>query len=197
MMARRRATAAGIGHTRGVADDKSSKAEEIEKAAPTAADGGHEPGFVDLHYYVPQDVLDVSFPVAVRGYERRAVDAYIKRVNRVIAELKVRSSPPAAVRHALEEAEGTVQELLQAARSGAERITSSAQQEAEENTARAKAEAATLVVDTNAEADRIRAEADEHVANAKRQAETTVAMAKANADELVAGAKAEAEDIVA
>jgi len=197
MMARRRATAAGIGHTRGVADDKSSKAEEIEKAAPTAADGGHEPGFVDLHYYVPQDVLDVSFPVAVRGYERRAVDAYIKRVNRVIAELKVRSSPPAAVRHALEEAEGTVQELLQAARSGAERITSSAQQEAEENTARAKAEAATLVVDTNAEADRMKAEADEHVANAKRQAETTVAMAKANADELVAGAKAEADELVA
>src|SRR5207245_8482738 len=114
MMAWRRATGAGIGHTRGVADDKSSKAEEIEKAAPTAADGGHEPGFVDLHYYVPQDVLDVSFPVAVRGYERRAVDAYIKRVNRVIAELKVRSSQPAVVGHALEEAYGSGTLILRA-----------------------------------------------------------------------------------
>jgi DivIVA domain-containing protein len=163
----------------------------------TAADRSQERAFGDLQYYVPQDVLDISFPVAVRGYDRRAVDAYIKRVNRVIAELKVRSSPPAAVRHALEEAEGTVQELLQAARSAAEQITSSAQLEAEENTARTKAEAARLVVDTNAEADRMKAEADEHVANAKRQAEATATTAKANADELVAGAKAQAEDIVA
>jgi DivIVA domain-containing protein len=174
----------------GVAEDASPGTE------PAAADSGQERSFGDLQYYVPQDVLDVSFPVAVRGYDRRAVDAYIKRVNRVIAELKVRSSPPAAVRHALEEAEGTVQELLQAARSAAGQITSSAQQESEENTQRAKAEAATLIVDTNAEADRMKAEADEHVANAKRQAEETVATARANADELVAGAKAQAEDIV-
>jgi DivIVA domain-containing protein len=183
-------------HTRSVADDKSSKADEIEKAARTAADGGQEPSFLDLKYYVPQDVLDVSFPVAVRGYDRRAVDAYIKRVNRVIAELKVRSSPPAAVRHALEEAEGKVQGLLQAAREAAEQVTQSAQQEAEENTARAKAEAATLVVDTNAEADRMKAEADEHVANAKREAEGILSTAQSNADEQRANAKAEAESIV-
>lgn len=186
-----------MGILESVADDKSSNADETERPAPAGADNGQERRFADLHYYVPQDVLDISFPVAVRGYERRAVDAYIKRVNRVIAELKVRSSPPAAVRHALEEAEGTVQELLQAARGAAEQITSSAQQEAEENTARAKAEAATLIVDTNAEADRMKAEADEHVANAKREAESIVATAQSNADEQRANAKAEAESIVA
>jgi DivIVA domain-containing protein len=175
----------------GVADEHSSSAGQT----PTAADR-EELAFGDLHYYVPQDVVDVSFPVAVRGYERHAVDAYVKRVNRVIAELKVRSSPPAAVRHALEQAEGKVQGLLQAAREAAEQITVSAQQESDENTGRAKAEAATLIVDTSAEADRMKAEADQHVANAKRQAETTVATANANADEVIADAKAEAEGIV-
>jgi DivIVA domain-containing protein len=109
-----------------------------EKRSPAAPE--QEQSFGELRHYVPQDILDVSFPVSVRGYDRRAVDAYIKRVNRVIAELKVRASPPAAVRHALEQAEEKVQGLLQAAREAAEEITASAQQEAEESTARAKAE---------------------------------------------------------
>jgi DivIVA domain-containing protein len=180
-----------------MAVDETSKPDETERPAPPAAESGQEHTFADLRYYVPQDVLDVTFPVAVRGYDRRAVDAYIKRVNRVIAELKVRSSPPAAVRHALEEAEGKVQELLRAAREAAEQITASAQQEAEENTAHAKAEAATLLVDTSAEADRLKGEADETVANAKREAEGIVATAQSNADDQRATAKAEAESIVA
>ena len=61
----------------------------------------HERDFGDMRPYVPADILNVSFPAAVRGYDRRAVDAYVKRVNRVIAELKVSASPPAAFRHAL------------------------------------------------------------------------------------------------
>jgi len=186
-----------LGILEAVADDKSSKADQTEKLAPTAADRGQEEGFGDLHFYVPQDVLDVSFPVTVRGYDRRAVDAYIKRVNRVIAELKVRSSPPAAVRHALERAEDKVQGLLQAAREAAEQITVSAQQEAEENTARAKAEAATLIVDTSAEADRMKAEADDLIASARTEADAAAAAAKSEADETRAGAKAEAQNTLA
>ena len=180
-----------------MADSESSKVGQTEKLAANAADRGQEHGFGDLQYYVPQEVLDVSFPVAVRGYDRRAVDAYIKRINRVIAELKVRSSPPAAVRHALEQAEDKVQGLLQAAREAAEQITVSAQQEAEENTARAKAEAATLIVDTSAEADRMRAEADALIANARTEADATAATAKSEADETLAGAKTEAQNILA
>jgi DivIVA domain-containing protein len=177
--------------------DESSSGDEREKLAPTAGDQGQEQGFGDLHYYVPQDILDVSFPVTVRGYDRRAVDAYIKRVNRVIAELKVRSSPPAAVRHALEQAEGKSQGLLQAAREAAEQITSSAQQEAEENTGRAKAEAAELIVNTSAEADRVKAEADNVIANARTEANATAAKAKAEAEEMIAGATAEAQNTLA
>jgi DivIVA domain-containing protein len=37
--------------------------------------------FGELRHYVPADILNVSFPSSVRGYDRRAVDAYLKRVN--------------------------------------------------------------------------------------------------------------------
>jgi DivIVA domain-containing protein len=164
-----------------VVDDASSKADEgqdLPRAAPA-----QEHGFGDLQSYVPQDLLDVSFPVSVRGYDRRAVDAYTQRVNRVIAELNIRASPPAAVRHALDQAEQKVQGLLKAAREAAEEITASARREAEESTGRAKAEAAELVVNSSAEADRVKAEADELIAIARTAADDTVAKAKAEADE--------------
>jgi DivIVA domain-containing protein len=180
----------------GVAHEPSG-ANETQKPAPTGAESAQEHGFADLQFYVPQDLLDVRFPAAVRGYDRGAVETYVKRVNRVIAELKVRSSPPAAVRHAIEGAEETVQGLLKAAREAAHQITQSAQHEAEENTARAKAEAATLIVDTSADADRMKAEAEQVMANAKREAEATVATAESTAAELRASAKADAENIVA
>jgi DivIVA domain-containing protein len=186
-----------LGILEAVADDESSKADEREKLAPTAAGPGQEHGFGDLQFYVPQDLLDVSFPVSVRGYDRRAVDAYIKRVNRVIAELKVRSSPPAAVRHALEQAEEKVQGLLKAAREAAEQITASAQQEAEENTARAKAEAAELTVNTSAEADRVKAELDALIANARTEAGATADKAKSEADKVLGDANAEAQSVLA
>src|SRR2546423_11676827 len=102
-------------------------------------------GFSDLRHYVPQDIINVSFPVSVRGYDRRAVDAYIKRVNRAIAELKVSASPPAAVRHALDQAGEKGDDLLRAAREAAEQITTSAREEAEENADRVKAEAVKVV----------------------------------------------------
>jgi DivIVA domain-containing protein len=150
----------------------------------------------ELQYYVPQEILDVRFPHSVRGYDRDAVDAYVKRVNRVIAELKVRGSPPAAVRHALEQAEGKVQGLLQAAREAAEELTASAQREGEETTGRAKTEAAELTVQTSAEADRVKAEADAYAANARKEADESVAGAKSDADALLAHAKDEAQNIL-
>jgi DivIVA domain-containing protein len=164
-----------------VADDESPKADE-----------GLSSG--ELQYFVPQDVLDVRFPAAVRGYDRQAVDDYVKRVNRVIAELKVRGSPPAAVRHALEQAESKVQGLLQAAREAAEEITASAQQEAEESTARAKAQAAELTVQTSAEADRVKAEADAYAAKGKSEADGVVADARVEAQNILERAQAEADE---
>jgi len=178
-----------------VVDDESSRVDEGERLSPAASEEEH--GFGELRPYVPADILDVSFPVSVRGYDRRAVDAYVKRINRVIAELKVSASPPAAVRHALDQAGGKVQGLLRAAREAAEEITASAREEAAESTARAKAEAAELVVNSSAEADRMKAEADELIANARAEADDAVAKAKAEADGILAGASAEAQTTLA
>jgi DivIVA domain-containing protein len=167
----------------------------MEKHPPDAPEPQHD--FGELRHYVPQDLLDVSFRASRRGYDREAVDAYIKRVNRVIAELKVRSSPPAAVRHALDRAEAKVQGLLRAAREAAEEITSSARQEAEESTAQAKAEAVNLVVNASADADRVKAEAEELITTARADADETLAAAHTGADAMLVKARADADEILA
>jgi vacuolar-type H+-ATPase subunit H len=143
--------------------------QRADESAPAAE---ARPGFGDLRHYVPPDLLNASFPVAVRGYDRAAVESYVKRANRVIAELKVSSSPRAAVTHALEQTEQQVSGLLQRARETGEEITASARQEAEEIIAKAKTEAADLHVNVSTEADGIKAEADQVLAAARTEGET-------------------------
>ena len=118
---------------------------------------------------------NVSFPVSARGYDRRSVDAYVIRINRLIAELEATRSPGAVVRHALEAAKEQTDGIIQQARETAAEITSSAWKEAEEITARAKAEAADIVVNADAEADRARAAADAYVAKAADEAKEILA----------------------
>ena len=175
--------------------DGESTGTDVKGPSSAAPVSEHE--FGDLRQYVPRDLLDVSFPVAVRGYERGAVDAYIRRVNRAIAELKVSASPTAAVRHAVDQAEGKLEDLLRSAREAAEQITTSSREEAEENADRLKTEAVKFVVDTNADVDRLKAEAAELTAKARADAEATLAKAKAEASKIVAEARAEAQDTLA
>ena len=139
-----------------------------------------------------EDLRDVSFPGAVRGYDRSAGDAYVKRVNRVIAELDMRSSPRAAVRHALEQVGEQTSSILQRARETAEEITTSARQEAEETTARAKAEAAEIVLNASSEEDRARAEASGMIAKASAEGERILVDSKAEAERILARAREEA-----
>jgi DivIVA domain-containing protein len=134
---------------------------------------------------VPAGIRTVSFPVSVRGYDRRAVDAYVTRVNRLIAELEATRSPQATVRHALEQVEEERAAILEQAR-----------QAAEEMTARARAEAADIVVNASAEADRTRDQADEHVARARAKAGEIVAMARTEAEEIVAKSRTDAAEQV-
>jgi DivIVA domain-containing protein len=148
----------------------------------------------EYRHYVPADIADVSFPNAVRGYDRQAVDEYVQRVNRAIAELKVSASPPAAVRNALEQAQAKVDALMRAAEEAADEIMTSAQKEAAETTQRAKAEAAELLVHTSAEADRVRGEATAVLAGAQADAKQIVASAITEAQETVARAQAEADE---
>jgi DivIVA domain-containing protein len=133
-----------------------------------------------------KEIRNVSFPGSVRGYDREAVDAYVRRVNQVIAELEMTSSPKAAVRHALEQVGEQTSGILQQAREAAEEITASARQEADAATARAKAEAAELVVEASSRADRAQAEAEELTNQARREADGILVAAKAEAENILA-----------
>jgi DivIVA domain-containing protein len=135
------------------------------------------------HGRVPAAIRNVAFPIARRGYERRAVDAYVTRINRLIAELEATHSPRDAVAHALERTEEERSAILtQAHELGAE-IIAAAQREAEEMTAEARAEAADIVVNASTAADGAKADADEHVEKAGAEAERIVADSRAQAAE--------------
>jgi DivIVA domain-containing protein len=148
-----------------------------EKAAPTSDESGTR------QTHVPAEIRNVSFPVAVRGYDRNAVEVYVRRVNRVIAELEVTRSPQAAVRHAVERVSEQTKTILDEARESAEKITASAQSEADEIVGQAKANAADLVVATSTDVDRIKAESEELVTRSKAEAEKIVADAEAEVAE--------------
>src|SRR6201999_197825 len=50
----------------------------------------------------PLSVINADFPMALRGYDRVAVDDYVRRTRQLVAELQATRSPEAAVRRALE-----------------------------------------------------------------------------------------------
>jgi DivIVA domain-containing protein len=123
---------------------------------------------------VPADVQEVSFSVSVRGYDRRAVDAYVTRVNRLIAEREASRSPEAAVRHALEQVGEQTSGILQRVGEAVEEIAVDARQKADESTARAKDEAEETVAKATTEADallgRSKAEAETMLAQSRKEA---------------------------
>src|SRR5579872_6505358 len=86
-------------------------------------------------------VAEVDFPVVLRGYDRIAVDAYVRQTSQLVAELQATRSPEAAVRRALERVGEEVSGILQRAHDTAERITSQSRREAEDRLESARAEA--------------------------------------------------------
>jgi DivIVA domain-containing protein len=176
--------------------------EEESEVSPVVPE--HEGGFGEPRERVPAEIRNVSFRGAVRGYDRADVDAYVKRVNRLIAELEMSRSPQAAVRHALDRLGEQTTGILQQARESAEKLTASAREEADEGIAGARAEAERIVAGARAEAGGFRAEAEQIVSDAraeavglKAEAEQIVAKARADADEMLARSNAEAEKSLA
>jgi DivIVA domain-containing protein len=160
-------------------------ADERQPAQPEVAPGAAQPApeeLDDLREHVPAEIRNVQFPVSVRGYDRDAVEAYVKRVNRVIAELEISRSPRAAVRHALDRVGKQTVAVLQEARESADKLLEAARDEADAEKDRAKAEAAKLVVNASDEADRTKAESDQVISEAKAQASEIVAGAQADAE---------------
>ena len=144
------------------ADEHGGQPPEEGGEAPTAATAvltlGREPE------PVPLDVRDVSFGVALRGYNREQVDSYVEHVNRVIAELDVTRSPQNAVKLALDRVVEQTAGVLEQAREAAEELTATAVAEADHATRRARVEAQELL-------ERARTESAELVDNAAAEAE--------------------------
>src|SRR5262252_8852776 len=145
-------------------------ADERQPAQPETTSSAAQPApeeLETLREHVPADIRNVQFAVSVRGYERDAVDAFVKRVNRVIAELEISRSPRAAVRHAIDRVGKQTVAVMQEARESADKLLEAARDEADAERDRAKAEAAKLVVNASDEADRTKAEADQVISEAK------------------------------
>ena len=86
-------------------------------------------------------VRDVSFPVALRGYDRDAVDEYVRDVNRIIAELQVGRSPQSAIRHALDQVSEETRGILERAHETADEITARSRAQADDRLQWAEREA--------------------------------------------------------
>jgi DivIVA domain-containing protein len=169
-------------------------ADQQQPSVPAApADKAPRPEFTaeELREHVPPEIRNPVFAVAVRGYDRAAVEAYVNRVNRVIAELEVSRSPQAAVRHALDRVGQQTIAVLQEARESADRLMAAAREEAEEGRTRAKEEAARLVVNASAEADQAKAESAELLASAREEAAQIVEDARAEAAQTLSDAQTE------
>jgi cell division septum initiation protein DivIVA len=137
----------------------------------------------------PLAVVDADFPTSLRGYDRVAVDDYVKQTRRLVAEMAATRSPEAAVRRALERVGNQIAGILQRAHETAEQITAQSRSEAEDRLQTARDEgnqiaaaAEQRVRDLDADTDRIWLERQRIVADAEDLAGQLVALAKTAAE---------------
>lgn len=116
-----------------------------------------------------KEARETEFPIALRGYERAAVDRYVTEVNRLIAELEMTSSPESAVRRALEEVSEETRGLLERAHQTAEEITARSRVRADDRLKQAEGEAQELRIAAQADSDATR-EAGQREADRIREA---------------------------
>jgi DivIVA domain-containing protein len=165
---------------------------------------------------------DTEFPVALRGYDRAAVDRYVEHVNRLLAELEISSSPESAVRHALDEVSEETRDILQHAHDTAEEITARSRSRADDRLQQAEQEAkelraavlqegqetrdaAQLEAEATREAARREAaevretaasEATEQRDTAMRESQQVRSSAKRDAEDLRAAVRAESDEML-
>jgi cell division septum initiation protein DivIVA len=154
---------------------------------------------------LPEDPLayvDADFPTALRGYDRVAVDEYVRQTRQLVAELQATRSPEAAVRRALERVGEQISGILQRAHETAEQITAQSRSEAEDRLEQARLEALHItsaaeqqVRDLDADTDRIWLERQRIVADAEDLARQLEALAKSAGERFPADAEAAAATV--
>jgi DivIVA domain-containing protein len=145
------------------------------------------------------EIREVDFPAAVRGYDRAAVDRYVTQVNNLIAELETSASPEGAVRHALEEVSEETRGILERAHEAAETIATRSRAAADDRLQRAEREAAEARDAAEREARELRQamqrETQELRATAERDARDLRATARREAEDMRAEAEARVQQL--
>ena len=126
-----------------------SAAARAASSAPPAGSNG-----------VASQLGSVSFPVALRGYDREAVEAYVGRVVQAVNDLESRRSPETAVRRALDRVGEETSGILQRAHEAADEITSRSRTQADERRQAAERQAEDLVRDAETRARELDADND-------------------------------------
>lgn len=152
--------------------------------------------------HLPEDplaVISADFPIALRGYDRIAVDAYVEHTTELIAELQSTRSPEAAVRRALQRVGEEISGILQRAHETADEITARSRSEAETRLETARREAVELTADAerrvaelDVETERIWAERHRIVVDARQLASRLTELAETALERFPAAGGADA-----
>jgi hypothetical protein len=86
-----------------------------------------------------------EFPIVRRGYEKDAVDSYVRRVNQIVRELAAQRSPREAIRQALDRVGEETSDILRRAHETADEVTQRSRSESEDRLQAARDEAAALL----------------------------------------------------
>lgn len=132
----------------------------------------------------PYRVAGSDFPLGVRGYDRAAVDAYLDDLQIRVDDLRAQSSPPDAVRRAIDTVGEETSGILRHAHETADEITARAREEAERRTTEAEASAASILRAAEAAASQLNEEARRRVQAAEQSAAAIVAAAEVQASRL-------------
>src|SRR3954469_20737978 len=133
--------------------------------------GGSAPGTAHPAGVVPQppgvrdreldELRQPDFPIALRGYDRDAVDAFVERVNRAIADLQVGRSPQSAIRHALDQVGEETRGILERTHDPPDEITARSRAQAAERVDEAERDARAAIAAAEARVRVLDADADD------------------------------------
>jgi cell division initiation protein len=101
------------------------------------------------------ELANRTFPVAMRGYDRAAVDAFLQEVVQLITDLESRQSQESVVQRAIAEVGEETAGILQRAHETAEEIAARSRAQAEGRIQRAEREAELLRRDADAYSEKI------------------------------------------
>src|SRR3954467_462534 len=127
------------------------------------------------------EIASRTFPVAMRGYDRAAVDAFLQEVVQMITDLESRQSQDSVVQRAIAEVGEETAGILQRAHETAEEIAARSRSQAEGRIQRAEREAA----EVRRDADRYAKEVQADTARLREERQRLIEEIRRFADEVL------------